>query len=158
MLPVALEATPVSPPQPVTASRGIDGRPPPVSGAGQRGFRLALVACHAPILPKTSKPSSIFLWIFTNNLLLAIKYCTMYTWTMTEKQELENLTKKIVLVAEAAQILGCSVQRVHQLAAIHGLATQKKSKNAVFFLRRQIEALAREPRPVGRPAAPKLGG
>lgn len=70
---------------------------------------------------------------------------------MNTKKELEKLADKIVLAAEAAKILGCSVQRIHQLVELRGLATVRKSKNAVFFLRKEIEELAALDRPVGRP-------
>lgn len=56
-----------------------------------------------------------------------------------------------VSVPEAAEIIGCTTGRVHQLIAEGVLSGEKVNGRAWLLLRKDVERVARKPRTTGRP-------
>lgn len=57
----------------------------------------------------------------------------------------------LITVREAASILGVSTQRVHQLAVAYHLQTKPINNRMTMLIRKEVEKLAKKPRPPGTP-------
>lgn len=56
-----------------------------------------------------------------------------------------------VSVPEAAEIIGCTTGRVHQLIADGTISGEKVNGRAWLLLRKDVERIAKKPRTTGRP-------
>lgn len=57
----------------------------------------------------------------------------------------------LITVRQAATLLGVSVQRVHQLVELYHLKRQTVNSRMTLLVRKEVEKLAKTPRPSGVP-------